>query len=118
MADKKKKKKKKNLVEKFSPNVQCYRFCRAKQTASRPDERNLSHRSICHSRGSESVCISIDNAKPVRGEADIYYTPTATSSFFENRLAGPVVKASASRAEDPGFESRLRRDFSGVEAYQ
>ena len=24
-----------------------------------------------------------------------------------------VIKASASRAEDPGFESRLRRDFSG-----
>ena len=24
-----------------------------------------------------------------------------------------VVKASASRAEDPRFESRLRRDFSG-----
>ena len=30
-----------------------------------------------------------------------------------NRLAGPVVKASASGAEDPGFVSRLRRDFSG-----
>ena len=29
------------------------------------------------------------------------------------RLGGLVVKASASRAEDPGFESRLRRDFSG-----
>ena len=29
------------------------------------------------------------------------------------RLVGLVVKASASRAEDPGFESRLRRDFSG-----
>ena len=28
-------------------------------------------------------------------------------------LAGQVVKASASGAEDPGFESRLRRDFSG-----
>ena len=28
-----------------------------------------------------------------------------------NRLVGLVVKASASRAEDPGFESRLRRDF-------
>ena len=27
------------------------------------------------------------------------------------RLAGLVVKASASRAEDPGFESRLRRFF-------
>ena len=29
-----------------------------------------------------------------------------------DRLVGLVVKASASRAEDPGFESRLRRDFS------
>ena len=35
-----------------------------------------------------------------------------------NRLVGLVVKASASRAEDPGFESRLRRDFFGVESYQ
>ena len=33
-------------------------------------------------------------------------------------LAGLVVKASALRAEDPGFESRLRRDFFGVESYQ
>ena len=30
-----------------------------------------------------------------------------------DRLVGLVVKASASRAEDPGLESRLRRDFSG-----
>ena len=30
-----------------------------------------------------------------------------------NRLFGLVVRASASRAEDPGFESRLRRDFPG-----
>ena len=28
-----------------------------------------------------------------------------------DRLVGLVVKASASKAEDPGFESRLRRDF-------
>ena len=35
-----------------------------------------------------------------------------------DHLAGLVVKASASRAEDPGFESRLRRDFFGVESYQ
>ena len=33
-------------------------------------------------------------------------------------LVGLVVKTSATRAEDPGFESRLRRDFSGVESYQ
>ena len=30
-----------------------------------------------------------------------------------DRLVGLVVNASASRAADPGFESRLRRDFSG-----
>ena len=35
-----------------------------------------------------------------------------------DRLIGLVVKASASRAEGPGFESRLRRDFFGVELYQ
>ena len=34
-----------------------------------------------------------------------------------HHLVGLVVKASASRAEDPGFESRLLRDFSGVESY-
>ena len=30
------------------------------------------------------------------------------------RLAGQAVKASASGVEDPGFKSRLRRDFSGL----
>ena len=33
--------------------------------------------------------------------------------YAEDSLGGLVVKASASRVEDPGFESRLRRDFSG-----
>ena len=36
---------------------------------------------------------------------------TPPSSF--DCLVGLVVKASASRAEDPGFESRLRRIFPG-----
>ena len=35
------------------------------------------------------------------------------SPFTLDRLVGQVVKASASGAEDPGFESRLRGDFSG-----
>ena len=35
-----------------------------------------------------------------------------------HRLVGLVVKASASRAEDPRFKCRLRRDFFGVEPYQ
>ena len=34
------------------------------------------------------------------------------------RLVGLVVKAFASREEDPEFESRLRRDFFRVESYQ
>ena len=39
--------------------------------------------------------------------------------FVESdRLVGLVVKASASRADDSGFESGLCRDFSGVESYQ
>ena len=33
-------------------------------------------------------------------------------------LDGLVVKASASRAEDPGFEFRLQLDFFRVESYQ
>ena len=39
-------------------------------------------------------------------------------SWGNYRLVGLVVKASASRAEGPGFESRLRQDFFGVESYQ
>ena len=50
-----------------------------------------------------------------------YPQPTAEDMFIsvlQDRLVGLVVKASASRAEGPGFESRLRRDFFGVESYQ
>ena len=38
--------------------------------------------------------------------------------FQEGQPRWPSGKASASRAEDPGFESSLRRDFFGVESYQ
>ena len=34
-----------------------------------------------------------------------------SDALTKDRLCGLVVKASASRAEDPGFESRLLRDF-------
>ena len=37
-------------------------------------------------------------------------------SWQPTDLVGLVVKASASRAEDPGFESRLRRDFFRVDS--
>ena len=42
----------------------------------------------------------------------------STGDPLKDRLVGLVVKASASRAEDPGFEFRLRRDFFKVESYQ
>ena len=43
------------------------------------------------------------------------YTPFSSNT---DGLVGLVVKASTSGAEDPGFESHLRRHFSGVESYQ
>ena len=39
--------------------------------------------------------------------------PQHALSFAVHHLAGLVVKGSATGAEDPGFESHLRRDFSG-----
>ena len=45
-----------------------------------------------------------------------YFTVGCPSSCY--RLVGLVVRASASRVEGPRFESRLRRDFFGVESYQ
>ena len=39
------------------------------------------------------------------------YVNIAVCLSFTYRLVGLVVKASASRAEDPEFDSRLRRDF-------
>ena len=41
-----------------------------------------------------------------------------TTTTPADRLVGLVVKASASGAKDPRFESPLRRDFCGVESYQ
>ena len=38
--------------------------------------------------------------------------------FVSDGLTGLVVKASASRAEDLGFESRLSRDFFGIKSNQ
>ena len=53
----------------------------------------------------------------VKPQLYIHYSFTPLLPFLPDRLVGLVVKASASRAEDPGFESRLRRDFFGVESY-
>ena len=44
----------------------------------------------------------------------VLYTPYTRPACPLHRLAGLVVKASAAGMEDPGFDSRLRRDFSGL----
>ena len=44
--------------------------------------------------------------------------PRRSVPQIQYRLVGLVVKASVSRAEDSGFESRLRRDFFRVESCQ
>ena len=41
----------------------------------------------------------------------MYVAPSADVPLLVDRLISLVVKASALRAEDPGFESRLRWDF-------
>ena len=58
----------------------------------------------------QSPTIDVDTVlqEASRGRGVVYPTLRAPA-----RLAGLVVKASASGEEDPGFESRLRRDFSG-----
>ena len=38
--------------------------------------------------------------------------------LHQGHLVGLAVKASASRAEGPGFKSHLRQDFFRVESYQ
>ena len=52
----------------------------------------------------EGLCL-ISHCAPLKGETIIVKVTT--------HLVGLVVKASASRAEDPGFESYLHWDFSG-----
>ena len=50
---------------------------------------------------------------PSRGTAATHQG-NSVSPVSWDRLVGLVVKAASSRAEDPGFASRLRRDFSGT----
>ena len=44
--------------------------------------------------------------------ADVKKLQRVPSPLTIHRLVGPVVKASASRAADQGFDSRSRRNFS------
>ena len=63
----------------------------------------------------------LENVWPLDEESSFPAVPSwviPRTPNMHNRLVGLVVKASASRAEGPGFESRLRQDFFGAESYQ
>ena len=53
-----------------------------------------------------------------RYDALIYSNGDNTNAQWKTTSFDLVATASASRAEDPWFRSRLGRDFSGVESYQ
>ena len=65
------------------------------------------------------VCESFATLELIVNETRVAFAcKLSDSSIKIYHLVGLVVKASTSRAEDPGFESRLRQDFSGVKSYQ
>ena len=60
------------------------------------------------------IIIIIKKNRKVHCIADVVVLSLWSSfTILPNRLVGLVVKASISGAEDPVFESRLGRDFSG-----
>ena len=66
---------------------------------------------IC-SASTTSTCPTL--TETARFVKEILFADKRSPPLSLNHLVGLVVKASASGAEDPGFESRLRRDFSGT----
>ena len=61
--------------------------------------------------------VETDKDEEGKPSADTEDKNKESKSSTSDRLVDLMVKASASRAEDHGFESRLRRDFFGVESY-
>ena len=95
-----------------------YETVRAASTHSMPQRKAIDM--MASTRYVDSVCLSVCVCviMCVTVPMCVYvYACVPTFVCLWYRL-GLVVKASASRAEGPGFESRLRRDFFGVESYQ
>ena len=64
-------------------------------------------------------------SEPYAQVARVHITRTTSNAYHVHPMLlmwipprWPSDKASASRAEDPGVESRLRQDLFGVESYQ
>ena len=80
---------------------------------SKSDKRNETETQTCKRTERESERQKIQKQRQMyRSYLILSYLSPSLVDRRGNRLVGQVVKASASGAEDPGFESRLRRDFS------
>ena len=65
---------------------------------------------VCQSAVLQAVLLFPPPPPPKKKKNMMKIDSTVTERYH---FVGLVVKASASRTEDPGFESRSRRDFSG-----
>ena len=74
----------------------------------------LLHRTVA-AAARKSALVDIRSANKY---AIVIFHTVSTQHCAHDRLVGLVAKASASRVEAPGFESRSRRDFSGDKTYQ
>ena len=65
-----------------------------------------------------SLCVYFRDLSQTRFDSEAFAARAGDRSEQAGPPRWPSGKASASRAEGPGFESRLRRDFFGVESYR
>ena len=87
----------------------------AQRASLRVDTRETQHRSVPEIHSHVAGTLSNQPTNNCSSSALLIdNSPNLPSPLSHHRLVGPVVKAYASRAEDSGFESRLRRgDFFG-----
>ena len=78
--------------------------------ADKERRKSLGKRNLESSSWGSQVGVEFDRLKSTAGTLRLGLTISSQT----DRLVGLVVKKSASRTEDPEFESRLRLDFSGL----
>ena len=77
------------------------------KTNKKTHRKSKDRTQVCRSQGGHLT------TRPKR-----WFKATGVADHTTHWLVGLVVKVSASRVEDPAFESRLCQDFSKVESYQ
>ena len=86
-------------------------YCNVVSSSSSSSRSSSCSSSSSSSNSSSNIEADVQTSAPCDAVCNGQQVCFASNRLPLDRLVGPVVKASASRAEDPGFESRLRRDF-------